>query len=109
MDENSSIGFFDRLAVGLARMVDPPRLVTANLGIYDFFAVVYSKQKRVCLIDIIWNISPGNATPGIFDDALSFSNPFRSKHTAAVDWRFTYFDRTHQAHSNIRTFETKKS
>ena len=47
-----AIVFFNRLTVWIARMIDPPRVVTANFGI-DYLAVFESEIESVWIIMVV--------------------------------------------------------
>lgn len=72
IDEDAII-FLDGFAVWVARMIDPARIVAADLWINDF-AVFQSEVESVWIVFVIGRIFPGDAFARVFDDARTFGN-----------------------------------
>jgi hypothetical protein len=65
--------FLDSFAVWIARMVDPARVVAANLWI-DYIAVFQPEVESVWIVGVVGGAFPGDAFARVFDDAHAFAN-----------------------------------
>src|SRR4030095_8694372 len=90
MDEDAVV-FFDGFAVWIAAMVDPARVVAANLRI-DHLAVFQAKIERVWIVLVIGSGFPRHALPGVFDNAGAFGNKLHRVDTVAVHTGLANFD-----------------
>ena len=90
VDEDAVI-FLNGLAVWVAAMVDPARVVAANLWI-DYFAVFEAEIERVRVVFVVGSGFPGNALACVFDNASAFGNKLRGVNAAAVHGRLANFD-----------------
>ena len=90
VDEDTVI-FLNGLAVWVAAMVDPARVVAANLWI-DYFAVFEAEIERVRVVFVVGSGFPGNALACVFDNASAFGNKLRGVNAAAVHGRLANFD-----------------
>ena len=68
---------------GIAGMVDPARVVAANLWI-DYFTVVQAKIECVWIVLVVGGSFPGDALAGVFDNASAFGNELHGVNTAPV-------------------------
>ena len=83
IDEDAVV-FFDGFAVCIAAMVDPARVVAANLRI-DHLAVVEAKIECVWIVLVVGSGFPGDALPRVFDNAGAFGNRLHGVNTVPVD------------------------
>jgi len=90
IDEDAVI-FLDGLAVWVAAMVNPPRVVAANLWI-DYFAVFQAEIEGVRIVLVVGSGFPGNALAGVFDNASAFGNELRGVNAATVHGGLANFD-----------------
>src|ERR1700745_560006 len=90
MDENAIV-FLDRFAVWIARMIDPARVVTANLWI-DYIAVFQSEVESVWIVIVAGGGFPGDAFACVFNDARAFGNEPRGGNAATVHTGFPDLD-----------------
>src|SRR5882724_8434999 len=90
IDEDAVI-FLNGLAVWVAAMVDPARVVAANLWI-DYFAVFQSEIERVRVVLVVGSGFPGNALACVFDNASAFGNKLRGVNAATVHGGLPNFD-----------------
>ncbi|MEY2555366.1 MAG: hypothetical protein QOF93_510 [Verrucomicrobiota bacterium] len=91
LDENPAAAVFDRFAVWLAGMIDPPGFVSADGGIDHFFFVIEPEIICARIIEVLRNGRPQNTAPGVFDDARAFADRFGRENAATVHRRFAYF------------------
>jgi hypothetical protein len=82
MDEDAII-FFDSFAVRIARVIDPPRVVTANFWI-DYIAVFQPKDESVWTVLVVGGGFPGDAFSRVFDNASAFGNELHRVNAPAV-------------------------
>ena len=87
VDENAVV-FLDRFAVRVAAMVDPARVVSADLGI-DYFAAFEAEIECVRIVLVIGSAIPGYALARVFDDAGALGDELRGVNAAAVHARLT--------------------
>src|ERR1700746_121106 len=90
MDENAIV-FLDRFAVWIARMIDPARVVTANLWI-DYIAVFQSEVESVWIVIVAGSGFPGDAFACVFNDARAFGNEPCGVNAATVHTGFPNLD-----------------
>ena len=88
LDENATAVVFDRLAVWIARMIDPLRFISADAGIDHSFVVIETEIVSARVIEIFRNVRPQNPAPGVFDDERAFPDRSGCENAAAVDRRF---------------------
>ena len=67
-------------------MVDPARVVAADLGI-DYCSVFEAEIECVRVVFVVGSAIPGYALACIFDDAGAFRNELRAVDAAAVHTR----------------------
>ena len=89
IDEDAVV-FLDGLAVWIAAMVDPARLVAADLGI-DYFAAFEAEIECVRIALVVGSVLPGDALAGVFDDAGAFGDELRGVNAATVHAGTTNF------------------
>src|SRR4029077_4634611 len=90
MDENAIV-FLDCFAVWIARMIDPARVVTANLWI-DYIAVFQSEVESVWIVIVAGSGFPGDGFALVFDDARVFGNEPCGVNAATVHTGFPNLD-----------------
>src|SRR5262249_41566434 len=90
INENAVV-FLDRFAVGIARVIDPACVVTANFWI-DYIAVFQSEVKGVWIIVIVRGGFPCDAFSGVLNNACAFGNELRSVNATAVHAGFANFN-----------------
>src|ERR1700730_2683987 len=90
VDEDAVV-ILDGFAVWVARMVDPARIIAADLCI-DYFAVFQAKIECVRVVVVVGSSFPGNTLAGIFDNARAFGNELRGVNTATVHTGFANLD-----------------
>lgn len=69
-------------------MVDPLRFVSVHRRIDHPFSVADREEIHPRIVEFAGDARPQNSLSGIFNDAVAFSERFRSEHAAAVDGRF---------------------
>ena len=72
-------------------MVDPARLVAANLWI-DHLAVVEAKIECVWIVLVVGSGLPGHALPRVFDNTGAFGNKLHGVNTVPVHTGLANFD-----------------
>ena len=72
-------------------MVDPARVVAANLWI-NYFAIFEAEIERVRVVFVVGSGFPGNPLACVFDNASAFGNKLRGVNAAAVHGRLANFD-----------------
>src|SRR5262249_24853261 len=70
MDENAVV-LFDGFAVWVAGMVDPARVVAADLRI-DHLSVIQSKNEGMWIVLVVGSSFPGGPLASVFDNASAF-------------------------------------
>ena len=90
VDEDAVI-FLNGLAVGVAAMVDPARVVAVNLWI-DYFAVFQAEIEGVRVVFVVGSGFPGNALACVFDNASAFGNKVRGVNAVTVHGGLANFD-----------------
>ena len=98
VDEDAVI-FLNGLAVWVAAMVDPARVVAANLWI-DYFAVFEAEIEGVRVVFVVGSGFPGNALAGVFDNGSAFANEMRGINAATVHGGLPNFD----SHGSVSRF-----
>ena len=82
VDEDAVI-FLNGLAVWVAAMVDPARVVAADLRI-DYFAAFEAEIECVRIVLIVGSALPGDALAGVFDNAGAFGDELCGVNTATM-------------------------
>src|SRR5689334_4552989 len=95
MDEDATILFLDRFAVRVAGVVDPTRLVSADLGVDDVGAIVDPKKKCMRTVHIGRNAFPRDAATRVFNDAPAFSDGSSGENAPTVNRRLTHLNERH--------------
>ena len=90
VDEDAVI-FLNGLAVWVAAMVDPARVVAAHVWI-DYFAVFEAEIERVRVVFVVGSGFPGNPLACVFDNASAFGNKLRGVNAATVHCGLADFD-----------------
>jgi hypothetical protein len=102
MDEDATIVFLDRFAVRVARVIDPTRFVSADLGIDNVGAIV--DPKKICLrpVHIGGNTFPGDSATRVFKDAAAFSDGSGRENAPTVNSRLTHLNERHGDQKMLR-------
>src|SRR5437588_997981 len=95
MDKDATIVFLDRFAVRVAGVVDPARIVPADLGVDDVGAIVDPKKKCVHTVDIGRNTFPRDAATRVLNDAPALSDGSGRENTPTVNSRLTHLNERH--------------
>ena len=74
LDENAAAMVFDRVAVWVAGMIDPARIISADGGIDHAFFIVEPEIICAGIVGFFRNIRPQNAASGVFDDESAFAD-----------------------------------
>ena len=90
IDEDAVV-FLDGFAVWIARMIDPARIVAANLWI-DYIPVFQSEIEGVWIVLVIGGCFPQHAFARVFDNASAFGNELHGVNAATVDAGFANLD-----------------
>src|SRR6266481_4131577 len=89
--DEDAVTFLDGLAVWVATMVNPARVVAADLWI-DYFAVFQAEIEGVWIVLVVGSGFPGDALSGVFDNASAFGNELRGVNAATVHGGLANFD-----------------
>ncbi len=78
-----AVVFLGGFAVWIAGVVDPARVVAANLWI-DYLTVIQPKVECVRIVLVVGSRFPGGAFSGIFDNASASGNKLHGVNAATV-------------------------
>ena len=81
--DEDAIVFLDRFAIWIAGMIDPARVITANLWI-DYITVFQPEVESVWIVLVVGSGFPGDAFAGVFDDARAFGYELHGVNATAV-------------------------
>jgi hypothetical protein len=90
IDEDAVV-FLDGFAVWVAGMIDPTRVVAANLWI-DYLPVFQAKIECVWIVLVVRSSFPRNTLARVFDNASAFWNELHSVNAATVHAGVANFD-----------------
>jgi hypothetical protein len=86
-----AVVFLDRLAVWIAGMIDPARVVTANFRI-DYLAVFQTEVESVRIVFVIGSGFPGDALAHLLENSRAFGNELCGVNAPAVHTGRTNLD-----------------
>jgi len=88
LDQDPAAIVLDRLAIGIAGMIDPARFVAADCGVDHSFSVVESEIIGTQVVRFLRDARPENAASGVFNDERALTDGSGGVDALAVHRRF---------------------